>query len=109
MPMYDRQCNRCGVESLDHYEPIETESPACSCGGRLERFWSGTYFPSVIDDSIPGGLEIRHGLCNEDGTPRKYYSHSEIRAEAKRRGLVNYVRHAPQRGSDKSPYTSRWV
>jgi hypothetical protein len=41
----------------------------------------------VIGDDIPGGIEIRHGLCNEDGTPRRYYSKSEIAKEAARRGL----------------------
>ena len=66
---------------------------------------------SVIGDDIPGGIAIRHGLCNEDGTPRKYYSKSEMRREAERRGLVNYVTHTPdpKSGSDKSKFTSRWI
>lgn len=64
---------------------------------------------SVIGDDIPGGLEIRHGLCNEDGSPRRYYSKTEIAKEAKRRGLVNIVEHVPEPGSDKSKYTSKWV
>ena len=65
----------------------------------------------VIPDEIPGGVEIRHGLCNPDGTPRRYYSHSEMKAEAKRRGLVNRVEHVtnPRSGSDKNPHTVRWV
>lgn len=40
----------------------------------------------IIPDDIPGGMEIRHGLVNKDGSPRKFYSKSEIRAEARRRG-----------------------
>lgn len=44
--------------------------------------------PVVRPDDIPGGLEIHHGLCNEDGTPRTYYSRSEIRLECERRGLM---------------------
>jgi hypothetical protein len=63
----------------------------------------------VIADEIPGGLEVRHGICNEDGTPRRYYSKSEMAREAKARGLVNYVRHVGSKGSDKSKTTSRWV
>lgn len=39
-------------------------------------------------DSIEGGLTIEHGLCNPDGTPRTYYSRSEMAQEAKRRGLM---------------------
>jgi hypothetical protein len=63
---------------------------------------------SVIGDDIPGGIEIRHGLCNEDGTPRRYYSKSEMDREAKKRGLVNRVEHIPLKGSDKSPHTTKW-
>lgn len=37
---------------------------------------------AVIQDSIEGGLEIKHGLCNPDDTPRKFYSKSEIRRAA---------------------------
>lgn len=63
---------------------------------------------NVITDEIPGGVWIRHGLCNEDGTPRKYYYKSEIAAEAKRRGLVNRVEHRTEPGTDKSRHTSKW-
>lgn len=64
---------------------------------------------SVIGDEIPGGVLIEHGICNEDASPRRYYSKSEMAAEAKRRGLVNFVRHVGEKGSDKSPHTTRWV
>lgn len=47
--------------------------------------------PVVRPDDIPGGLTIEHGLCNEDGTPRTYYSQSEITAECQRRGLVRWT------------------
>lgn len=65
----------------------------------------------VTGDDIPGGIEIKHGLCNLDGSPRKYYSKSEINREAKKRGLVNLVTHVsdPKSGSDKNPYTTRWI
>ena len=41
----------------------------------------------VRPDSIPGGLLIEHGLCNEDGTPRRYDSQTEITRECEKRGL----------------------
>lgn len=44
----------------------------------------------VRPDSIPGGLQIAHGLCNEDGTPRTYYSHTEIRDAARAKGLMSW-------------------
>lgn len=62
----------------------------------------------VIGDDIPGGLEIRHGLVHEDGSPMKFYSKSAIEKEAKKRGLVNRVEHTTPPGSDKAPHTTRW-
>lgn len=44
--------------------------------------------PSVIPDDIPGGLWVKHGLCNADGSPRRYDSKSAIREEASRRGFT---------------------
>lgn len=41
-------------------------------------------------DDIPGGIEIAHGLCNADGTPRRYDSRSAIRQEAAARGLMQW-------------------
>lgn len=49
------------------------------------------YGLAVRPDSIPGGLVIEHGLCNEDGTPRTYYSQSEITLECQRRGLIRWT------------------
>jgi hypothetical protein len=45
----------------------------------------------VWADDIPGGLVIEHGLCNPDGTPRTYYSHSEIRRECDVRGVIPWT------------------
>lgn len=109
MPMYDLTCPS-GHEQLDVFLKIG-ERPSCpTCGQPTETLWRGKS-ANVVDDSIPGGVEIRHGICNEDGTPRRYYSHSEINAEAKRRGYKNIVTHVtdPRSGSDKSPHTTRWV
>lgn len=55
----------------------------------------------ISTDDIPGGVEIRHGLCNEDGTPRRYYSKTDIRREANRRGLT-------QKGDTPKPYRVSW-
>lgn len=42
----------------------------------------------VNGDEIPGGLEVKHGICWPDGTPRKFYSKSEIRKAAAEVGLT---------------------
>lgn len=48
------------------------------------------FAPVVWDDSIPGGETIAHGLCNDDGTPRTYYSRTEIKDAARAKGLINW-------------------
>lgn len=49
------------------------------------------YGLAVRPDTIVGGLVIEHGLCNEDGSPRTYYSHSEIALECQKRGLMRWT------------------
>lgn len=65
---------------------VESDTnPSCvECGKSTDTYWSGTYM--VNSDDLPGGLEIKHGICNPDGTPRKYYSKSEIRKAAAEAG-----------------------
>lgn len=46
--------------------------------------------PAVVQDSIEGGIEIAHGLCNDDGSPKRYYSKTEIRDAARAKGFVAY-------------------
>ena len=109
MPMYDKQCNQCGAIEEDAYEPISSPDAPCSCGGVLKRKTFPGKSALVIPDSIPGGVWIRHGICNDDGTPRRYDSHSEMREAAKVKNMVNRVEHVGSRGSDKNKFTSRWV
>lgn len=112
MPIYDRKCDRCGRVRLDTLEPIGEPEYLCGvgCPGLMRRVWlPGQKANGVIPDDIPGGVEIKHGLCNPDGTPRRYDSKSEMTAEAKRRGLTNLVEHKGSKGSDKSSQTSRWI
>jgi len=110
MPMYDLLCQTCGKESIDVLMPIAEREQPCECGGTMVRAWL-TKPGGVIGDDIPGGYEVKHGLCHEDGTPRKFYSKSEMARAAKERGLTNYVVHVPSPGSDKNRkgHTSRWV
>jgi hypothetical protein len=46
---------------------------------------------AVWQDSIEGGVDIAHGLCNPDGTPRRFYSRSEMRLAAQVKGLVPWT------------------
>jgi hypothetical protein len=55
-------------------------------------------------NDIPGGLTLEN-LGHEEVT---VYSRSELKRELKARGLVEFVRHVPVPGSDKSPHTTSW-
>jgi hypothetical protein len=45
---------------------------------------------AIWGDEIPGGLEIANGICNEDGTPKRYYSKTEIRQACAVKGVIPY-------------------
>lgn len=50
----------------------------------------------VVGDEID--IWVRHGLCNPDGSPRRFRSRKEMAAVAKERGMVNMVRTATTPG-----------
>lgn len=105
MPFFDLTCAN-NHEQIDVFLKVGERPPCPECGEPTETLWRTT--AQVIDDSIPGGIWIRNGLCNEDNTPRRYDSHSEIAKEAKRRGLVNWVDHVTPQGTDKAKHTTKW-
>jgi putative FmdB family regulatory protein len=110
MPLYDLECSPCKRLFIDQWAKVdETEKPCPDCGQPTQRVWIQGHSSAVIGDDIPGGIEIRHGLCNPDGTPKKYYTKSEIAREAKARGLQPHVEHVTAPGTDKNPHTTRWV
>lgn len=105
MPMYDRRCTGCGNETYDHWERISAPDCLCDkCGAKTARAILPGKTSGVSQDSIEGGIWIRHGLCWPDGTPRRFDSKSAVHAEAKRQGLVN----AP-RWQQGDKHLSRWV
>lgn len=88
MILVDTVCPSCKAKQIDLY--IEAgHYPLCECGAQTERLWS--FRGSLRKDSIEGGLVIHHGLCNEDGSPRTYYSQSEIDRECAKRGLMRWT------------------
>ena len=43
--------------------------------------------PAVRPDDIPGGIDIEHGICHDDGTPKRYYSQSAITQACVEKGV----------------------
>lgn len=135
MRMVDLGCTACANVLENHFQTRSTDPlPRCSvrvqklvvsfahpevmeagigimrpCGGRMQRVWLPTNRDNVIGDEIPGGLLIHNALCHKDGTPRRFYSQTEIKKAAKEAGWVNRVYHIGQHGTDKSEFTSSWA
>jgi hypothetical protein len=42
----------------------------------------------IVPDDIPGGLLVPHAICHADGSPKRYYSRSEMDRAARARGWV---------------------
>lgn len=102
-------CENCGTTS----EPMlawDYQKVQCSkCGSLAEEagYRCGEKAPGVIGDECD--VVVKHGICWPDGTPRHYRSKSEMRRVAAQMGLSQHVEHIPQRGSDKSPHTTKWT
>lgn len=107
MPMYDRRCPQCEVVRVDCWENIHDPDPACGCGGIMKRVWLPGNSNNVIGDEID--IMVKHGLCNDDGSPRRYTSRAELARDAAAKGWTNVVTHVTPPGTDKSKHTSRWI
>ena len=107
MPMFDRLCEACSRQIIDCMEPVTPPDVPCpDCGGVTRRAWFGKP-ANVIGDEID--VSIQNGICNPDGTPRRFTSRTELREAERKSGYANYVVHRGTNGGDKSPHTSRWV
>lgn len=106
MRFYDRRCESCGATKIDSYEPTDPPVITCTCGQPMVRAWL-TKTPAVHGDEID--IWVRHGICNDDATPRHYRSKAEMRRVTKEKGLVNRFEHCPLPGTDKSKFSRRWI
>lgn len=105
----------CQHELVDQYLDWNDKLPVCEeCKtGQMVRLYNASSLGAVIGDDLPGGVMIRHGICNPDGTPKRYDSKTEIRRAAKKAGLEwghDLNRHVPTPGSDKNKFghTAKW-
>lgn len=97
----DVACPQCGAQIIDAFCEVPNYPDCAICHVPTTRLFLPTSVPTMMGDNIPGGYEVKHGLCHPDGTPKKYYSHSEIQKAAKTKGWVNQ----PERGvADKKDW-----
>lgn len=104
--LIDVVCPGCGDVHVDVWIDLASPRyPLCDrCHVPMERHRRYAIATPAHSDGFRGGVWIEHGLCNPDGSPRRYFSQTEIDREAKRRGLVNLVEH-----KDDSRETQRFV
>jgi hypothetical protein len=109
MPLYDRRCSTCESRRNDCYEQSSTPDYPCKCGGNMLRI-PMTANPGAMGRCQSDECDVLagHGLCHADGSPQRFTSKAAMAAEAKKRGLTNYVRHMPPAGSDKCKETQKW-
>ena len=111
MPFYDLQCSVCKRIIIDKFESVNESRPNCEeCAGVLERAWLPGSQANVLGDEID--ITIKHGVCNDDGSPRRFRSREELKkaqAGLRKRGMEHYDRHVGEQGSDKSRFTTRWI
>ena len=63
--------------------------PCPQCGGNAVIEDAGSRQTVMIaTDDIPGGLLVRHAICHEDGTPKRYYSKTEIKRALNKAGYT---------------------
>jgi len=95
------ECGACALKekrlAWDYEFPIN-----CNCGGYMNPYSDSVgQSAGIATDEIPGGIEIKHGLCNPDGTPKRYYSKTEIKRAANERGYTIA-------GDSPVPYRVSW-
>ncbi len=96
-------CTSCEHKFKDLKWDYELESVKCpQCNQNTQLFNESTgSAPGVVQDSIEGGIEIRHGICNPDGTPKRYYSKTEMKRAANEAGYTIA-------GDTPKPYRVNW-
>ena len=113
MKMIDLQCSACGHTKIDHLVRDIDSLPPYDCPECQQKTFEKVLLPStlgtVIDDSIPGGFWAKNGICNPDGTPKRYDSWTDVKKAADKAGLVNRVRHVGTKSGDRSKHTVRWT
>lgn len=107
----------CGHTVIDYLERDGSPErplvcPTCSAK-TLDRVLIGGQSAHVHGDECD--VWIKHGLCNEDGSPRHFRHKSEIARAAREAGerdgthVYNKVEHIGDRGSDRNKHTQRFV
>lgn len=107
MRLIDLKCPTCSRIQLDHLERDEDKTRPDCCGTPMERVFLPTNRENVIGDEID--VTIKNGLCNADGTPRRFRSRTELRKAEQKAGMTNYVRHLGTKSGDRSKHTTRWT
>lgn len=109
MLMIDLYCTHCEFILPDILKRSGMREPPYTCPKCHHKTLVKTMLqaPGVIGDECD--VTIKNGLCNADGSPRRYTSKADIKRVAKHRNLVNWVEHKGTASGDKSKVTQRFI
>lgn len=93
-------CNHTFKELKWDYAP-DPVCPKCGANDCFLNYGERRQSAGIATDEIPGGIEIRHGICNPDGTPKRYYSKTEMKRAANEAGYTIA-------GDTPKPYRVAW-
>lgn len=84
-------CPNCGATDKPYAWETALPLDCIKCGEKMANVVeSVNQAPGIATDDIPGGIEIRHGICNEDGSPKRYYSKTDIKRACNEKGVTIY-------------------
>src|SRR5258708_7928516 len=102
MARYDLVCSA-GHELIDITHSVSEAHPSCPiCGAATATLWRSS--PAVAGDEID--IQVRHGLCHEDGSPRRFRSKTELREAASQAGL-SILGETPKPNAERSDREAR--
>src|SRR5690349_9797934 len=105
MPFYDFACPACNWKG-ERLAPIGAVIDCPTCGTKTEKQWTTNPNTRFEDVTWAGGKTFENMGTHE---PVTFYSPAEHKAFMKQQGIEPAVRHVPEKGSDKSRFTTRWV
>lgn len=85
-PIWCSYCEK-AFETLGWSYDLPLECPDCKAETLMNFDVPFDKAPGIVSDELHG-YEARHGVCNPDGSPRKFYSKTDLKRALNEKGLV---------------------
>lgn len=96
------RCPKCDTVAKiwDWSDKLPLPCPTCTTSTYLYIETKGDA-PGIATDSLVGGLDVRHGVCWPDGSPRRFDSKTDLKRALNEAGLSI-------KGDTPKPYKVGW-